>query len=193
MKITDRTKRSAAKQRLKRIKADYKAYSFGDTIYNSKFEKYAVLLKKELNGQFYFIVQDQYGKVRLQKFVYSSSVKLVDVATDGRQYAQNRVVFDSWIREAKVECNWYIRSYYNRLSIGITLKEKNCILVLKKEYNDEYYFVLQRYDKKHLIAKLTSFGYKVRVNIISTKEFDENKSVFYAWINEAKTQTRPKK
>lgn len=185
----DKAKRKVANQRLKRIKAYYKAYGFGDTIYNSKLEKYMVLLKKELNGQFYFVVQDQYGKILLQKFVYSGNVKLVDVAIDGRQYAQNRVVFDSWIREAKMKCNRWVRSYYNELPIGATLKEENYVLVLKKEYNDNYYFVLWDRKGKHFIAKLDWSWYtNARVNIISTKEFDKAKSIFYAWINEAKSK-----
>ena len=190
MKITDKTKRKAEKQRLKRIKAYYKAYSFGDTIYNSKLEKYIVILKKELDGQFYFIIQDQYGRILLQKFVYNGSVDIVNVSIDGRRYAQNRTIFDSWIKEAETKINRYVRDYYKWTKLGTVLDKvfnEEYTLALKKEHEGKYYFVIKSNSGNYKVAKLVWFN-QISVVVISTEQFNKNRRLFSSWINEAKSQ-----
>ena len=189
MKMSDKTKQKMTKQRLKRIKAYYKSYERGYSVFHKNRVKYLVLGKHELYDEYYFIVQDLFGRLLLQKLVYNGSVNMVGVSKEGRQYAKNKDIFDSWFKEVENYCNKWVRRYYNDIVIGARLKEANYILVLKKEYNDNYYFVLRDHDRKYLVAKLVwSWYIDIRVNVISTKEFDADKSVFYAWINEAKSQ-----
>lgn len=187
MKLTDRTKRKAAEQRLKRIKSYYKAYGRGDSIYDRKLVKHVILGKYQLGNEFYLIIQNMHGELLLQKLVYNGSVDIVNVSKTGRQYAKNKDTFDSWFEQSEDYINKQIRFYYGRILYGITFKEENYVLVLKKEYNNGYYFILRDKTRKHLIAKLSWCWYTdVRVNIISAKEFKENKDVFDSWINEAR-------
>ena len=191
MKITDKTKRKAEKQRLKRIKAYYRVYDFGDVIYNTKGEKYILVLKKQLNEQFYFIVQDQYGNLLLQKFVYGESVHMVNVALDGRQYAQNSNIFDVWIKEAETILSKYTKGYYKRMKVGTVSDNngtENCKLVLKKEHQGKYYFVLKFDSCKYRVAKVVYFV-EYNTVILSTAEFNRNRRLFASWIDEAKTQS----
>lgn len=173
------------KQRLKRVKSYYKFYGRGDVLYNGKLEKFVVLGKYQLDDQYYFIVIKANGELLLEKIVYNGSVDIVGVSKEGRQYLQNKNSFDYWFEEAKAKRDKWICTYYNWKEIGNTIKS-NYILALKKEYNGEYYFVLRNNLGKHIVAKLGWYT-DIQVRQISAKEFDENKSMFYAWINEAKS------
>lgn len=187
MEITDRTKRKAAAQRLKRVKAYYRAYGRGDSIYDRNLVRHVILGKYQLGDEFYLIIQDMYGELLLRKLVYNGSVDNVNVSKAGRQYAKNKDTFDSWFGQVEDYINKQIRFYYNGMTYGTRFKEKNYVLVLKKGYNGKFYFVLRDKNRKHLVAKLSWCWYTdVRVNIISAKEFKENKDVFDSWINEAR-------
>lgn len=190
MKNMDKAKRKAAKQRLKRIKEYYKAYDFGDRLYNNKHEKHIVVLKKEYNGQFYFVVQDQFGYMSLQKFSDGIDVHLVNISRDGRQYAQNCTVFDSWFKEAETKINRYVKDYYFATKFGTQsdrFLDERYKLVLKKEYNGKYYFVLKSESGKYRVAKLVWFN-GISTVVIPTGEFNSNIKLFSSWINEAKMQ-----
>lgn len=187
MKITDRTKRKAAEQRLKRIKSYYKAYGRGDSIYDRKLVKHVILGKYQLVDDFYLIIQNMHGELLLEKLVYNGSVDIVNVSRTGRQYEKNKDAFDSWFEQVQHYINKQIRFYYNRMTCGTRFKEENYILVLKKEYDGKFYFILRDKTRKHLISKLSWCWYTdVRVNIISAEEFKENKDIFDSWINEAR-------
>ena len=183
MKITDKTKRKAADQRLKRIKAYYKHCYTGAVVYNKNFVKYIVALGKELNGEYYLLVQNIHGETLLKKLVYNGSVDIVGVSRQGRTYSLNQTVFDSWFKEAKRKINCYIRYTYNITDIGKEVDSKK--LVLKKEFNDDYYFVFRLSDGRVLIYKLIWYD-TVRPILISGNEYNENKTVFYEWKLEAK-------
>jgi len=151
--------------------------------------RYVILGKYQLGDEFYFIIQDTHGELLLQKLVYNGSVDIVNVSKTGRQYAKNKDTFDSWFEQAEAYINKQIRFYYNRMTYGTRFKEENYILVLKKGYHSKFYFVLRDRYRKYLVAKLSWSWYTdVRINIISTKEFNENKSIFNSWITEAKLQ-----
>lgn len=184
MKMSSKTKQKMAKQRLRKIKTYYKSYNSGDSLYSRKLEKLVVLVKRELHDEYYFVVQNKSGELLLQKLVYNGSVSIVGVSKNGVKYAENKWIFDLWFREAQDKLNRWIRSYYNWTSTGKVISKKYT-LVLKKEFADKYYFVLRTEPGKLLVAKLIWYT-DVQVIILSTKEFDDNKSVFYAWINEAR-------
>ena len=186
MKMSEKTKRKMAKQRLGKIKAYYKAYNSGDSLYNRKLEKLVVLVKHEFHDEYYFVVQNKSGELLLQKLVYNGSVSIVGVSKNGVKYDENKWIFDLWFSEAQDKLNRWIRSYYNWTYTGKVINKKYT-LVLKKELGNKYYFVLRTETGKHLVAKLIWYT-DVQVIVLSTKEFDENKSVFYAWLNEAKSQ-----
>lgn len=189
MKITDKTKRKAEKQRLKRIKEYYESYSFGDTIYNSKLEKYLVVLKKELDSQFYLVIQDRYGRMLLQKFVYNGSVSMINISSTGRQYNQNRNFFDSWLREAENKINMCIREYYDGIKLGTPSDkglDEEYILVMKKEYDGKYYFVIKSENGIYKVAKLVWFNH-ILIVVLSSVEFNKNRRLFSSWIDEAKS------
>ena len=187
MKITDRTKRKAAEQRLKRIKSYYKAYGRGDSIYDRKLVKNVILGKYQLGDEFYLIIQNMHGELLLQKLVYNGSIDTVNVSRTGRQYAKDKETFDSWFEQVEEYIYKQIRFYYNGMTCGTRFKEENYVLILKKGYKGKFYFVLRDKTRKHLIAKLSWSWYTdVRVNIISATEFKENKDVFDSWINEAR-------
>ena len=186
MKITDKTKRKAAAQRLKRIKSYYRAYDRGDSIYDRKLAKHVILGKYQLDDEFYLIIQNMHGELLLQKLVYNGSVDVVNVSTTGRQYAKNKAIFDSWFEQVEEYIYKQIHFYYRRVTYGTRFKEKNYVLAIKKEYNGEFYFILRDQYRRYFVAKLSWSWYTdVRVNIISTKEYNENKTVFNSWINEA--------
>ena len=185
MKMSDRTKQKMAKQREKRIKAFYNSYYSGDMLYVNKSDRYVVLAKKQLNEEYYFLVQNKPGELLLQKLVYSGSVRMVGVSKEGRQYARNKCIFDSWFKEAEYNLNRRLRSYYSGTSVGVVINQKYKI-VLKREFGDKYYFVLRADSGKYLVAKLAWFE-DISVVILSNKEFDKNKFVFSSWIKEALT------
>lgn len=184
MKMSDRTKQKMAKQRMKKIKEYYKFYDSGDSLLNKKGEILVVLVKHEFEDECYFVVQNKSGELFLQKLVYNGSVGIVAVSKNGVKYAENKLVFDLWFREAQDKLNRWIRSYYNWTCVGKVISEKYT-LVLKKEFNDKYYFVLRPVTGKYLVAKLIWYT-DVKAIILSPKEFDENNMVFSSWINEAK-------
>ena len=190
MKITDKTKQKMAKQRLRRIKSYYNAYDKGYDLYNDKFEKYVVTVKKELNGQYYLIVRNKFGALSLQKLVYNGWVRMVPVSREGRQYAENKSIFDSWFKEAQDEVNRRILSYYNFAPRHVYINSNKDInekykVVLKKQFNDNYYFVLQSESGKYIVTQIVLYE-DFNVLVVTKKEFDKYKTIFVSWINEAR-------
>lgn len=183
MKITDRTKRKAAEQRLKRIESYYKHCYTGTVVYDKNFVKYIVALSKELNGEYYLLVQNIHGETLLKRLVYNGSVNIEGVSRQGRRYSENQTVFDNWFEQAKREINRYIRYTYNITDLGKEIDSKK--LVLKKEFNDDYYFVFRLSDGRVLIYKLVWYD-TVKPIPISGNEYNEKKTVFYEWKLEAK-------
>ena len=188
MKITDKAKRKVEKQRLKTMKAYFNA--IGDTISDGNKVKYSVLGKYRLDNEYYFVVQDINGILQLQKIVYGKSVRIVNVSREGIQYAKNRHVFDTWFAEAEKKRTVWLEWYYEKISIGETCRDRNYILVLKKQYAGNYYFILKDCNCQHVVARLGWWYTKVRVEILSDKELSKNKAVFNSWINEARLLNR---
>ena len=185
MKITDRTKQKMAKQRLKRVKEYYNCYCTGDSLRDKKGKKYIVISKQCLKDDYYFIVQNEMGEMFLQKLVYSGSVTSIGVSKTGRRYAENRQIFDSWFKDAETKLNRWIRSYYNATSVGKVVNEQYRI-VLKREFNNKYYFVLKHIFGQYFVAKLVWFE-EIKVVILSPSEFEARKDLFKLWIREVKT------
>ena len=177
-------------ERLRRIKSYYNAYDEGSDLYNDKFEKYVVTVKKELNGQYYLIVRNKSGVLSLQKLVYNGCVRMVPVSREGRQYAENKSIFESWFKEAQDKVNRKILRYYNFAPRHVYINSNNDVnekykVVLKKEFNDNYYFVLQSESGKYVVTQIILYE-GVNVIEVTKKEFDKYKTIFVSWINEAR-------
>ena len=188
MKILDKVKRKAERQKLKKIKKQYKQYTFGDVIYDAMHEKYLILLKKEWNKQFYIIVQNQYGKMFLHRFVCDTNVSIEHVAKNGREYILNSKLFDSWFKEAEEKIHVNSEYYYSSLKPGFgtdEFKNKKYRLAIKKEHANKYYLVLKSEDNQYVVAKLIWFG-DFRAVVLSQEELNQNRRLFTSWINEAK-------
>lgn len=185
MRNTDKAKRKAEKQRLKTLKAYYKAYVIGGSTFDGHHVKRIILGKYKLDNEYYFVVQDINGDLHLQKLVYGNSVRIVNVSREGKQYNKKYYVFDTWFEAAEKKRSAWLEQYYNKTPIGETCKDKNYKLVLKKKYAGKYYFILEDKRGKCVVAKLGWWYTKVRVEILSDNEFAKNKAVFSEWIRKA--------
>ena len=183
----DKAKRKAEKQRLKTMKAYFN--SIGDTILDGNHVKYFVLGKHRLDNEYYFVVQDINGILYLQKIVYGNSIRIVNVSREGRQYAKNRNVFDTWFEVTEKKRTTLLENYYNKVNVGETCKDGNYILLLKKQYNGKYYFILEDSNGRYVVAKLGWWYTKVRVQILSDNEYAKNRYMFSDWIREANIES----
>lgn len=187
MSMDDKTSKRQARKRQQVIKQHYNAYSCGTTLYGNKLSKHILVLKKKLNKGRYFVIQNEYGVLSIHKIVYNEGAKLVNISKNDKQYADNRDVFDSWVQEAKENLNEKIRDYYDSVSLDVEsqIDGQKYRLVLKKEYKEDYYFVLKSCTGKYVVANLVWFE-TVRAVIGNEWDFGNNAPVFYKWLSEAK-------
>jgi len=212
MKMNTATKKKMAAQRLKRIIAYYRAYDKGSSLYTYEVEptfkpkKYYVLSKHQLNDSHYFVLSDEQGKISIFKIVYNRCPEIMEVSKTSKKYIQNEDVFESWVEEEYNKRNRYIRNYYATFNQGklwvkgkfvpdnIVVRVaagKNQIgsLELKKEYNNNYYFVVgleqeKSKDKVYIIAKIAWDDGYVRAIKLSDEEYKQNEEQFLAWLKE---------
>ncbi len=186
MKNRDKTKRKEEKQRLKALKTYYRSYAIGDSVFSSKHVKCIVVAKHKLNNEYYFVVQDMYGALQLQKLVYGERIRIVNVSREGKQYDKNSNVFDTWFATLEKKHFRMLEEYYNKTHIGDQYKDKNYIFVLKKQYVGNHYFILTDQRGAYVVARLSWWYTKVRLEILSENQWGKDKELFARWIQEAK-------
>lgn len=109
------TLRKMQHQREKRIAEVYKCYSEGSNVTfldanldfsDSYTRKLVLILKKELNGEYFFICeQKNNSQICIMKLVYDKRVKLIQVSS--KKFERNRHTFELWIDEAKANAKRY--------------------------------------------------------------------------------------
>lgn len=214
MKMNRQTKKKMANQRLKRIVAYYNAYYVGSTMYDydihnsRKLKNYYVLAKHQLDGSYYFVLSDEQGEIFIAKIIYDRCARIMRISETSKKYLQDKGIFDFWIEVEYSKRNRNIDEYYtefnrNEVFVKDELTPNNLIvkhyanknnvgsLELKKEYKDNYYFIValtkeDSQDKKYIIAKIVWHRGCIDAVKLSSDEFEKDKEVFELWLNEAK-------
>lgn len=206
MLISEKRKIAAKANRQKKIREHFNAYKEGHEIYASiegkKLKRYAIVGKKEYEEDFFIVVQNREGRVLLTKLVYSAGVKFIKITRTSNYFAENKEIFDSLIKQVKTKMREEIERYYentNKKYSPIAVWEnkrkssgyKMLKYITKNKIKNKYYFILRTEDSQYIVARVYWYCYPY-IARLSEKELEKNKSVFEAWIHEAKTGKKKK-
>lgn len=205
MKMSYKTKQKMARQRERRMRAYFNAYGIGskiylkDTLSELNPEVYYILAYHELDGKYYYVIGDKENDIFIGKVVYSGYAGVIKVQEESKNYKENKVIFDAWIKSVLNRREHDIRRRYDvlgQLYKGKTIPERIVIykapktdeafFVLKKEFNGKYYFVVKLLNGKYSVVKVGWQSGGVRNIVLADKEFESNKEIFETWIEEAK-------
>jgi len=214
MKMSDETKQKMARQRKERKKEFFNNFDIGSVICFTDVGYVCprcayILGRHEHRGGYYYVLGTADGDIFIGKVVYSVYVDVIKVLEHTKKYAENKEVFDSWMKSVKEKRERAIREYYTLCDAEYIWVNNADATVLgticgngqmgsfrrKKEYDGKYYFVLgipskeQKDYIKYVVAKLVWYDHRVELVMITDKEFEENKEEFEIWIQEARKKT----
>lgn len=191
MTISEKRKKTAERQRIKRVEAYFKG--FDSVRINKKY--YAVLDRREINREYYFLLQGLNGNPFVAKLVYSSSVKAIRICSTSNCYKQNEEVFNEWIEQTRIKQKTEIQAYYERTKTGqvVVVRDKVnvdwesefCKLVSKKKYKGKYYFIIVDKTGIYSIVKIVYYDFPKAMKV-SAEEIEKNKEFFEPWLEQYK-------
>ncbi len=196
----------ARQKNQKKIETFYNAYkeSFLITLdsyrHKPKMGTHAILAKHELDGKYYFIIQDKHEKVYLAEVVHKSWVTLKKISQKSKEYELNKDIFDTWISHAKEGRKTEILNFFEKyekkymlIAVRKASDESGASLykyISKHTHNGKYYFVMKSEDG-YFVTKVSWFGFAMLVKL-TENEFKKNRSVFESWLQEAKNSKKKK-
>ena len=196
-----RAKERAKQQNKRKIENFYNAYKEGVQItldsyrHKPKMRTHAILAKHELDGKYYFILQDKHEKVYLAKVICNYWATLKKISQKSEEYLENKDTFDSWIIHAKESRTTELFNFFEKyekkymlIAVRKTVNESGAALykyISKHTYKGKHYFVMKDV-YGYFVTKVAWFGFAMLVKL-TQKELEKNKSVFESWIQEAKS------
>ncbi len=217
MKMSYETKEKMANQRKGRVKAYFNAYGIGSKVYlmtecSARNPEWAYVLQyHEYEGEYYYVLGNAQGGIFLGKVVYDGCAGVIKLTKTSKKYQKNKTVFDGWIREVKNKRARDIRDFYESHLQTYHVKKTSFVnpneyvalvdekgkkdllrLILKKEFDGKYYFVLERSKNDFVVTKLVWADGYIRAALLSEKELAEHKDEFNIWLYEAKKKGEKK-
>lgn len=193
MTISEKRKRSAERQRKKRVEAYFKGF---DSVRINK-KNYAVLDRRQINGEYYFLLQGVTRNPFIAKLVYSSSIKAIRICSTSNCYKQNKEVFTEWIKQTRIKQKTEIQDYYERVKTGqvVVVRDKVnvdwesefCKLVSKKKYKGKHYFIIVDKTGIYSIVKIVYYDFPKAIKV-SAQELEKNKEFFEPWLERYKSK-----
>lgn len=194
----------AKQKNQQKIENFYNAYKEGVQItldsyrHKPKMSTHAILSKHELDGKYYFVIQDKHEKVYLAKVICNYWATLKKISKKSEEYLTNKDTFDCWINNAKKKREELIFSFFERyqkkymlIAVRKTADESGAMLykyISKHTHKGKHYFVMKSEDG-YFVAKVVWFGFAMLVKLKET-EFEKNSSIFESWLQEAKTNKK---